>query len=79
MVLKDWKKEEGRNYVIFRNKKNSHLTYEIHEFDAELQKELMAKYYGFSAIDGKGVESSPDMAKNKSEALKFAKDYMKSH
>jgi len=72
----NWQKEKKNNAVIFRNIKNPSLTYEIHKFDKEEAKELMANYYSFPAIDGKGIPNSPDLSPNKKEAIKLAKEYM---
>jgi len=80
MALKDWKRKNGSNYVIFTNKKDNSLTYEIHKLpDDEIEEGSEEKYYCFPAQNGKGIPSSPDFAETISDGIKLAKDYMRSH
>jgi len=77
--LKCWKRESRGTAVIFRNKKTSSKTYEIHEFDAEGKEAFGANYYHFPALKGRGIPSSPEFAQTKTEAIKEARKYMKDH
>ena len=78
MARRDWK-IEGYNANIWRNKYNPSLTVEIWDFNREEEREIGAKYYGFPAINGKGIESSPDFFQTRKEAENWARDYMRTH
>jgi hypothetical protein len=78
MALKDWKLVQNNMYaMIYQNRKDSSLTFEIHKFDArDMDEGDSYKYYVFPAMNGKGIPNSPDVAETKKEAMDLAKKYM---
>ena len=84
MGYHDWKHtksyDRGGYYEgmeVWENKKNPRLTLEIHEFDEDNQD--IGKWYGFPAMDGRGIPSSPELFQTKKEAMEWAKRFRQTH
>lgn len=75
MATKDWKLIQNNiDGMIWQNRKDSSLTFEIHKFDS--RDGMDYKYYVFPAKNSKGLVNSPDLVMTKKEAIDLAKEYM---
>ena len=72
MALKDWKldKEGGRGHIIYYSPPGQNL---------HILKELGANIYDVYINVGFSLGNPNKVFKSKTEALKFAKQYMKTH
>ena len=76
-----WKKYKNtEDFIGWRNTKDNNLTFELVSFASQdMNDDTNGWGYGFSAIDGKGRENSPEIFNTKKEGKKYALEWMKQH
>jgi len=80
--IKNWKKEsESYGITVWRNTKKPELTVEIVSFESQRmdEEDEWNWGYGYPALHGKGIPSSPHIFETKSDAKKWAVKYMRKH
>ena len=83
--IKGWHKErEVYGNISWRNENNPDLTVEIVSWDSqgvdtETDEGFSGWGYGYPAIKGKGIPSTPDFFESKTEAKEWAVKWMRSH
>ncbi|MFW5794159.1 MAG: hypothetical protein ACOCV1_01630 [Bacillota bacterium] len=74
MALKDWKKDLNLEHVISWEK-GKYPNYLV----VDIQKSPYHKYKWYLTIDKNGNQISQKLYSSKSQALKYAKSYMRKH
>ena len=72
MALKDWKKTDLKNRILFENKKDKEKVIQVNTYEFNPQFEVLVGRRWHQAIIRKEF-------KTKQQALKFAKAYMRKH
>ncbi len=71
MSKNKWIKErDNSTTIVWRNKDNTRLTIEAQNLEEQSRlEEDKGQWYVYSALDGKGIPSSPDIVWGKKEAI----------
>lgn len=78
--IKNWSvKRDSRGVKVWQHDEKSNHTVEIVSYKSQRMDKSYGWGYGFPAINGKGVPSSPKQFESREQAEEWAVNYMKSH